>query len=454
VQASRDKPLRLYILDRDNADSLHYTAWLPDLRRPYTFVRDYGLDWRPPADAGIVATVQHYKSPEAPILSRLRSENRIPVLVLADGILEYRNTWQQPELPPGAIFQPALAHKVACLGRSQARQLEAWGNIGQCEVVGAPRMDRLRERGGSPRVGGSFRLLVMTARRPAFTARQRRTVRESLADMLDWHGRRSEVSGRRVQFLWRLSDGLDEELGLAGSPRNFAKRDLIGLLQRVDAVITTPSTAMLEAMLLGVPVAVLDYTLSPQYVPAAWTITAPQHIEPILAELADPPPSKMLFQQTVLHDALECRTPAAPRMARLVEQMIEIGARCRAAGKPLRFPHRILTEQAPDVVLPEASFDLRELYPDHPVFGEMDRARLQVEIGHLRRHVARLEDAVWGKPGILARAKLRLGRILQGSQLGRSLALRAPKRRRAAKAGRACRAVSSRAQRQSRRRAA
>ena len=48
-----------------------------------------------------------------------------------------------PDIVPGSIFQPVVGHKIACLGRSQARILESWGNVGKCEIVGAPRLDRL-----------------------------------------------------------------------------------------------------------------------------------------------------------------------------------------------------------------------------------------------------------------------------------------------------------------------
>src|SRR5688572_27537421 len=71
----------------------------------------------------------------------------VPVLHVVDGVLEWRNTWENPRslseergLP---LFQPVLADKIACLGRSQARILESWGNLGRCEVVGAPRLDNL-----------------------------------------------------------------------------------------------------------------------------------------------------------------------------------------------------------------------------------------------------------------------------------------------------------------------
>ncbi len=84
-------------------------------------------------------------------LLRRAVERGIPTLILADGILEYRNTWEHPQLPAGSLFQPVLGHKIACLGRSQARILESWHNGNRCEVTGSPRFDYVRRDGSVAR---------------------------------------------------------------------------------------------------------------------------------------------------------------------------------------------------------------------------------------------------------------------------------------------------------------
>ncbi|MGE3804187.1 MAG: hypothetical protein AB7K24_05905, partial [Gemmataceae bacterium] len=126
-----------------------------------------------------------------------------------------------------------------------------------------------------------------------------------------------------------------------------------------------------------------DYNNCPHYVPAAWTITARQHLDQVIPEMMRPAEVKLLLQDTILHDALECRSPAVPRMVRLVEEMVRIGRACRARGEPIRFPRRILSDEQDDHHLPEERFDLRRLYPDHPVFANLDRAALQAELQQL-----------------------------------------------------------------------
>lgn len=315
-----------------------------------------------------------------------------PTLYALDGILEWRNSW---EFPPTIsclwTMKPILSDKVACIGRSQARLLESWGNLGKCEVTGVPRFDRLlgraprRRRAGEPLV-----VLIMTAKSPGFTAQQIERARRGLMDLKDWLTIHSIVGGTEIRPRWRVTAGLAEQIGVPNHLRDTTGDDLAAALEQVDAVVTTPSTSMLEGMLQGVPVALLDYNNCPHYVPAAWTITAREHFDQVIPELVEPPEAKLLHQDTILRDALECREPAAPRMARLVEEMIRLARACRSRGEPLKFPRRILPDEQDGHHFPEERFDLRRLYPDHEVFANLDRTALQVELGHLRGEHQRL----------------------------------------------------------------
>lgn len=383
--------LRAYLLDPNAHRSSHYTSWSSALEVPAEVVESYDTNWEAPDDAGVVVSVCHYNVPEVSILRRLTEQCRVPVLILADGILEYRNTFEHPDLAPGAIFQPVLGHKLACIGRSQVRMVESWGNLGKCELVGAPRLDALRNRQARQRVSDEpFRVLVATACTPAFTPRQAERLRESLVAVRDWFDSHASVAGVPLQPVWRLTRHWAHELSVENVLPQFDSLELAVVLEQIDAVITTPSTVMLEGMLQGVPVALLDYNNCPHYVPAAWEITAPQHVDQVVPELIQPPEAKLLYQNTILHDALECRTPATPRMVRLVEEMIRVGHECRSKGKPLEFPRRMLADEQAGHHLPEECFDMQRLYPEHPVFANMDRVALQVEVGQLQVEVNRL----------------------------------------------------------------
>src|SRR5690606_24871922 len=98
----------------------------------------------------------------------------------------------------------------------------------------------------------------------------------------------------------------------------------------------------LEGMLHHLPVALLDYNNCPHYVPAAWRITAETHFDEVIPELVNPPGAKVHYQHHLLHDALECQTPALPRLAELIARMSEIARRCVAEGRQLAFPRRLV----------------------------------------------------------------------------------------------------------------
>lgn len=368
-----------------------YTSWLRDSPHPVIYEVATGVDYAFPAQVGLVVAADCYREPRATLLCRAMEEG-IPTLLLADGILEYRNTFEHPDLAAGAIFQPALAHKVACLGRSQARILESWGNAAQVEVAGSARFDRyatLRRRRREE--GEPFKVLVTTAITPYFTPEQHERVRRSLADLRAWFSSHPAAACVPVQVEWRVTKGLDAEIGVDSVVSDLSGRQLAEVLQHVDAVISTPSTTMIEAMLLGLPVAVLDYCNCPHYLQPAWRITAAEHIGDVVAELVNPPEPKRQFQETTLHDALECRTPAAPRLRQLAGAMLAAGRTARAAGQPLALPPRLLGIGGDAPVEAVAPLDLARLYPDAASFAERDIARLQVEVGQLRAHAAQLE---------------------------------------------------------------
>ena len=195
--------LRAYILSPFADSSSLYNSWLDELSCEYVIVNDPLQEWSPPADTGIIITHQHYRWEEAAAIRNVYEQNRIPTLVLADGILDYCNTWQHPDLADGAMFQPLLAHKIACIGNGQARLISSWGNSEKCEVVGLPRLD-----GHSVdlpnRSDKTFRLLIATATTPAFTPEHRAIVADSLKALKERLESMKTVAGRKIEVNWRL----------------------------------------------------------------------------------------------------------------------------------------------------------------------------------------------------------------------------------------------------------
>lgn len=305
---------------------------------------------------------------------------RVPSLVLQDGILEWRCQYENPLFGSGGgapQHQPVLADKIACLGIQSARHISSWGNAEKVEVTGMPRLDHLLGRAFSPLRKPGNRLLVMTAKNPGFTPEQRTVTLRSLRDVktaLDGWG--------DLEVTWRIGRDLAEALGVPNEFQTVASEELSAILERADAVITTPSTALLEAMLTGRPVAALDYHNVPRFVTTAWTISTAEQIAPILGELLNPSPRKMAFQNMCLRDSLECDGPAAPRVARLMRGMIAAAGRI-PAGAPWGLPQNLLGVERPTI--PAAQPTLGELYPEQPVFAERDVRELQARLARARK---------------------------------------------------------------------
>lgn len=415
--------LRAYILCRFADRSRVYSSWIDDAGLPVTVLDEFLPDWQVPDDAGILLTHMHYRWEELATLRRVLQRGDTPILILSDGILEYRNTWEHPDLVDGSIFQPLFGHKLACIGKGQARVIESWGNAGRCEVVGLPRLDEIRRAALPPaKTTGPFRILIATANTPAFDDQQRETVRQSLVAVKRWLDNNNEIQGRKIVATWRLSDQLGSELGVSNEIAKKDRPPIGDVIENVDAVITTPSTMLLESILRRRPTALLDFHNSPQYVAAAWTISSPDHLNPVMQELADPPGHKMMFQEFVLHDQLECRSPAKPRMVELLRQMVEAGVTARAQRRPIELPGRILTD--PDFGLncvPE-QFDPTTLYAPNACFQDRESAQLQVELAAAVERLKQLPFEIADKNqriGYLMRTLDRLRKRVQELRSGK-----------------------------------
>ncbi len=339
--------------------------------------------------------------------SRILSDHSVATIYAIDGILEWRNAWENRPDEPACpwTMRPALAHKVACIGRHQSRILRDWGNGENIEVVGLPRLDELVANGEfqsnrAPHAEGPFRLLVMTAKWPGFTPEQVARTLGSLRDLRDWLSNHPTLNGQPIEVIWRLTRGLEKELEVCNTLSETNGNELTEILSRVNAVVTTPSTAMLEAMLHGLPTASLDYHDVPSYVQPAWTIGHAGAIGPVLAGLQNPPANRMHFQRMLLRDELECAGSAANRMATLIQQMQVVAAECLREGRALSFPAGLLPlEPCEKTELPAT-----ELFSQHAAFRETDPRRLQAELAHSRREIALLQSQIEQLQGELGQA--------------------------------------------------
>jgi hypothetical protein len=378
--------LRVWCLLRDQQ------AYVAPVVQHFGPAAEFILDtaWEPQAllDARVdlVLCVNDWPAAVARCLDAAR-QSGVPTLVLQDGVLDWRCQYENPLFGSGGgppQHQPVLADKIACLGPASARHIASWGNGHRVEVAGMPRLDALATAALPAPSSPGRRLLVMTAKKPWFDDRQMEVILRSLSDVRDFLCRRPDIS-----VTWRLTRNVAELLGVANTLKELSTGDLTQALAACDAVITTPSTSLLESMLAGRPVAALDYHNTPRFAPTAWTIGAPDHIPGIVEELLNPPASKVLFQQHCLRDNLRCDGPSAPRVASLIGKMCNEGRRARAKRAELRLGSNLLEYREAF----EASEipGLSQLYPNQPVFREADPNVLRVRLARLEKENERLK---------------------------------------------------------------
>lgn len=292
----------------------------------------------------------------------LRQQN-VATVYAVDGILEWRNAWENraDEIACPWTMRPCLSHVVATIGPRQMSILQSWGNT-NCVPIGLPRLDELgttfsknhsdvgktnkglvAESRAAGNQAAKFRVLVLTAKCPGFTAAQLETTYHSLAALREIVGQNPMIDGRETELVWRLTGGLDERLGV--SNHSFDPRmapEMAGLpvvLAEVDAVIATPSTAQLEAMLLDRPVATLDFHNTPVYADTVFRISAPEHVRPILEQLAkfSRSPALQATQKFLLQENLLTDGQATKRMSELLQWMQAQSWSAHESGRAVEF---------------------------------------------------------------------------------------------------------------------
>ena len=414
--------LKCYILNRFANKSQNYTSWMKSCPLECVVVDEVAAQWSVPDDAALIVTHMHYRWEEVSALRRIYDSGKVPILILADGIVEFRNTWENPNVADGSVYNPIIGHKLACIGRGQARIVESWGNAGKCEIVGIPRLSGVETVEHLPvQPDGPFRILIATASTPSFTTDQKNAVVNALKSLKLRFENNRFVGVRPIEVSWRLTDGLFDEVGVSSTRPDSTLEHAIELS---DAVITTPSTLYLESVLRRRPTAILDFNNSPSFVPSAWTISAPAHINPVLEQLQNPCAAKMQYQRHILNDQLEPGDVNA-RLFQLMAEMAQAGVIARENSEPIKLAPRILHDPQRGFQRVDNEFDLGSLFPANQTFRRTDVQHLQVELNHATIRLGELPEQLNEKEayiqeltGLLAASNQResqLARQLQGT---------------------------------------
>ena len=197
------------------------------------------------------------------------SQHGIPTFHFMDGILEWRNLFENPRSTDASrgspLYQPILSDFTFCLGQLQKLQLEWLGNS-NLVASGLPRLGCEKIATSRRQNHPSIRsVLIATANTPWFTDQQKMEFCREFVPFYEHCRDQSEFS-----IKWRLAPVLWNELG---EKNPEASSNPIDDLQSVDGFICTPSTLVLEAMQYGVPTMVFDPYNRPDFLPSAWRAT-------------------------------------------------------------------------------------------------------------------------------------------------------------------------------------
>jgi len=399
--------MRVAIVDATNSykDLLDYLDSNGLLSELIIMREEYGI-----RECDIVLTSSAEWNCRSAVLIARAKKSGLPTLHIVDGLLKWGTVWSYmqtditnklPEfsgLPP---YQPALSHKIGCLGPAQARVLSSWGQYHKVEVTGNPRMDayvdyRLKQLNKlgfnqSPK-GKPDRLLILIANRPAYTESGMDRARQSYLDLNEFL--KQAVDNYNLKITWRggprSPDVMPAEI--VGSI-DQGKCSLFEALENADFVISSPSTATLEAMSMEIPTCILDYSGSPELLHAAWVIRSKEFIAEELESLFTNDVRRMQLQRHLVHDQIRIDSPSSARISQLMLDMISIAERSRSEGRDLTFPASMVpghdySSQSPYHYAPE------RLFESHPLFSLSELADLNRELAELHRYCSLLEHRV------------------------------------------------------------
>lgn len=208
--------------------------------------------------AALIVCDSDRESPLCRYALRRAAASGVRVLLLMDGILEWRNTFLNPRLERD-FLRPAPVELIACAGERDRWILESLGN--EAVATGLPRLARSAPFASRTREPDAP-VLIATARTPAFNADERSRLLAALTRLRD------ALRAHDILATWRLTGGLDCDLEV----RNDLASPLNESLANCRAVLTTPSTLLVEAMLAGRAAALIHPHPAPLWplAPVVW----------------------------------------------------------------------------------------------------------------------------------------------------------------------------------------
>lgn len=367
-----------------NKYKVHHLKNIEDKLKNLIYVESYSFDTIIKYKPSLVIVFDEHWCELGNVVGSL-TEIKIPVLQIMDGILEWRRTWDygwnthKIDGVINPINQPALANKIACLGYKDYRILESWGNQGKCEVVGVPRFQELinyRKNFSHIKEKSKYKVLVVTAKTPYFTDKQKKITVESLYDLKNYFS-----NTNKFDVIWRISGDLSEVIHVRNEMNDLTGMELHEVLKEVDIVISTPSTTILEAQIMKIPIITLDYHNKPHYFETVWSIFSKKDIALILNEVCIPKKEFLEYQNFLINDQVFLKENSDLRLLKLIESMIE--------KKVEDYPYAILNNIPTYEKINNSKYT--EYYESFPI-SENKIEKLQIELSAAKGTISLLYE--------------------------------------------------------------
>lgn len=313
----------------------------------------------------IVLTISDWRAEIARILLEAKVLN-IPTLMFQDGTLDWIIQYEGDKYGGNGgptHFHPILTDKIAVMGHQSARVLSAWNDPSKVEVVGFPILHqqiqdavKYRESVVIDKEKKCCNVLVTSTRQGWFCERQKTAFIQALLDLKSYF-----ETDRNFHVNWRLSRDLAKIIGVQNDMKLKESIELVPLLKNADIVISAQSTVVVEAMLFGKPVAIIDYLNVPQFYGTAWIINSKSQIASTIECMKKADLYRLLFQEYQLVDILNPSIDSILRSKLLIERMVEF----KSSTNSTDFPENLLGFNSPFQTF-------NPTYPENHVFPKVN----------------------------------------------------------------------------------
>jgi hypothetical protein len=276
----------------------------------------------------------------------------VPTFHILDGVIRWKNLFENPRsLVPenGTPFmRPLMSDMTFVMGDLQAAVLRWLGNTMIC-VSGLPRFASYEPKSCSFGDHPHPRLLLASSNRPWYTESQRDFFIPSFQRLLDVLKR--DCASLGVPLHCRLSPLVEwenVEPAWLGPHPPFHEQ-----LQSCSALITTPSTIAVEAMLLGIPTLIFDPWADPILTPSPWVADHANAVSTLLPSLLSPSKEKASLQDFILHLTVRDSRNSTELIVNVIAQEVE-KRRAQFSGSTSQQPDQVFPMEAPPI---KTSFD-------------------------------------------------------------------------------------------------